>query len=169
MAAKPAIEQLFAEVSEGCAPLIGRIARSYEADPVLRGELVQEIFAAIWAALPSWRGESKLSTFAAAIAQNRCISHAGRRAREPRQVELPGDLVCAAPDPHELVLREDRKKRLLGAIRHLAVPQREAILLCVEGFSYAEMAAILGISINAAMLRCRRARDKLGLLLDQPS
>jgi RNA polymerase sigma-70 factor (ECF subfamily) len=167
MAAKPAIEQLFAQVSEGCAPLIGRIAHSYEADPVLRAELIQEILAAVWAALPSWRGEAALSTFVAAIAQNRCITHAAKRAREPRQVELPGDLVCAAPDPHEVALREDQKKRLMGAIRHLAVPQREAIVLCVDGFSYAEMAAILGISINAAMLRCRRARDKLGLLLDQ--
>jgi RNA polymerase sigma-70 factor (ECF subfamily) len=168
MAAKPAREQLFAEVSAGCAPLIARIARSHEADPVLRAELIQEILAAIWVALPSWRGESSLSTYIAAIAQNRCLSHAARRAREPRQVKLPGDLVCAAPSPDEVILREDEKKRLMGAIRYLAIPQREAILLCVEGFSYVEMAAILGISVNAAMLRCRRAREKLELILDAP-
>lgn len=168
MAANPASEQLFAEVSHGCGPLIGRIARRYEADPALRGELVQDILAAIWVALPSWRGEAELSTFAAAIARKRCLSHAARRSREPRQVELRGDLASTAPPPDELALRKDRNLRLTDAVRLLPVPQREAIALCFEGFSYAQMATILGISANAAMLRCQRAKEKLRLILDEP-
>jgi RNA polymerase sigma factor (sigma-70 family) len=158
-------EQLFAQVNSSCAGLIGRIALSYEADASLRRELVQDIYLAIWTALPSYRGEASLKTFATSIAQNRCISHVARRAREPRQVALPLDLVCGGPAPDEIVVRDDQRRRLESHIQQLPVPQREAIVLCFEGFSYAEMAMILGISPNAVMLRCQRAKSRLKTIM----
>ena len=160
-------EQLFAEVSATCTGLITRIALSYEADPALRRELVQDILLGIWVALGSYRGEASLKTFAASIAQKRCISHVTKRAREPRQVELPVDLASAAPPPDEVVLRNDQKKRLVETIQLLPIPQREAIVLAFEGFSYFEMAEILGISANAVMLRCQRAKTTLKSLMEQ--
>jgi beta-lactamase regulating signal transducer with metallopeptidase domain len=51
MAANGSREQLFAQVSSTCMGLICRIALSYEADPPLRHELVQDILLAIWIAL----------------------------------------------------------------------------------------------------------------------
>ena len=62
--------QLFEAVTSGCTGLISRIALSYEADPALRRELVQDILLAIWVALPAWRGDAALRTFVASIAQN---------------------------------------------------------------------------------------------------
>jgi RNA polymerase sigma-70 factor (ECF subfamily) len=108
MAANGSKDQLFAEVSESCTGLISRIALSYEADPALRHELVQDIMLAIWLALENYRGEASLKTFAASIAQKRCISHVSRRAREPRQVELTTDLPSSAPPPDEVALRNDQ-------------------------------------------------------------
>jgi RNA polymerase sigma factor (sigma-70 family) len=169
MAADATREQLFDEVVSSCTGLITRIALSYEANPALRGELIQDILVAIWVALASFRGESSVRTFAAAIAQKRCIAHVIKRAREPRQVELPRDLVSAAPSPHEVALDNDRRRRLVDSIQLLPIPQREAIVLCFEGFSYAEMADILGISANAVMLRCRRAKAALKTIMEQGS
>ncbi|TFI59224.1 sigma-70 family RNA polymerase sigma factor [Sphingomonas parva] len=162
-------EQQFAEVSATCTGLITRIALSYEADPALRRELVQDILLAVWIALDNFRGEASLKTFTASIAQKRCISHVTRRAREPRQVELPTDLISAAPPPDEIALRNDQKKRLVEAIQLLPIPQREAIVLAIEGFSYAEMAEILGISTNAVMLRCQRAKTTLKSIMERRS
>jgi RNA polymerase sigma-70 factor (ECF subfamily) len=169
MEGKDRKEQLFAEVTETCTGLISRIALSYEADPALRHELIQDILLAIWVALPSWRGDASLKTFAASIAQKRCISHVTRRAREPRQVELPVDLISAAPPPDEVVARNDQKRRLVESIQLLPIPQREAIVLAFEGFSYGEMADILGISANAVMLRCQRAKSALKSIMEQRS
>lgn len=166
MAANPSKEQLFEEVSATCTGLISRIALSYEADPALRRELVQDILLAIWVALGNFRGESSVKTFAASIAQKRCISHVTKRAREPRQVELPVDLVSAAPPPDEIALLNDQKKRLVESIQLLPIPQREAIVLAFEGFSYTEMAEILGISSNAVMLRCQRAKTTLKSIME---
>ena len=169
MAANGSKDQLFAEVSSTCTGLITRIALSYEADPSLRNELIQDILLAIWLALRNFRGEASLKTFTASIAQKRCISHVTRRAREPRQVELPQNLVSGAPPPDEIALRNDQRQKLVGMIHRLPIPQREAIVLAFEGFTYAEMADILGISANAVMLRCQRAKATLKSLMEQRS
>lgn len=169
MAVNGSREQLFAQVSSTCMGLIYRIALSYEADPSLRHELVQDILLAIWVALASFRGEASVKTFAASIAQKRCISHVSKRAREPRQVELSTELPSAAELPDELALRNDQKRRLVESIQQLPIPQREAIVLCLEGFSYGEMATILGISPNAVMLRCQRAKATLKAIMGRQS
>jgi RNA polymerase sigma-70 factor (ECF subfamily) len=156
---------LFAEVTARHSGLITRIALSYEADPSLRRDLVQDILLAIWLALGSYRGDSSLRTFIAAVAQKRSISHVARRAREPRQEVLPHHLVSAALAPDEVAVENDLKEHLIRSIQKLPIPQREAIVLCFEGFSYGEVADVLGISTNAAMLRCQRARATLKAMM----
>src|SRR3954467_10306343 len=112
MTANGSKEQLFEQMSSSCTGLINRIALSYEADPSLRGELIQDILLAIWVALPHFRGEASIKTFAASIAQKRCISHVSKRAREPRRVELPPDLIAAGLAPDEAALRNDQRRLL---------------------------------------------------------
>jgi RNA polymerase sigma-70 factor (ECF subfamily) len=154
-------DELFAEVTARHSGLITRIALSYEADPALRRDLVQDILLAIWLALETYRGDASLRTFIAAIAQKRSISHVTRRAREPRPVALPEHLVSAALAPDEVAMQNDLKEHLIRSIQKLPLPQREAIVLSFEGFSYGEMGEVLGISTNAAMLRCQRAKSSL--------
>ncbi len=156
---------LFAEVTGRHSGLITRIALSYEADPGLRRDLVQDILLAIWLALENYRGDSSLRTFIAAIAQKRSISHVTRRAREPRQEALPEHLISAALAPDEVAVQNDLKEHLIRSIHKLPIPQREAIVLCFEGFSYGEMGEVLGISTNAAMLRCQRAKASLKAMM----
>ena len=163
----PGRDKLFAEVSAEYSGLISRIALSYEADPGLRRDLVQDILLAIWLALDSFRGDASLKTFVASIAQKRSISHVTRRMREPRQEELPDHLVSATLLPDELAVQNDLKKHLVLSIQKLPIPQREAIVLCFEGFSYGEMGDVLGISTNAAMLRCQRAKASLKSMMER--
>lgn len=159
-------DALFAEASALHSGLITRIALSYEADQALRRDLVQDILLAIWLALDSYRGDSSLKTFVAAIAQKRSISHVTRRAREPRQEALPDDLVSAGLSPDDIAVQNDLKRHLIRSIQKLPIPQREAIVLCFEGFSYGEMSETLGISANAVMLRCQRAKATLKAMMD---
>jgi len=162
-------QRLFEDVTARCTGLITRIAVSYEADDALRRELVQDIMLAVWIALPSFRGDSSLKTFVASIAQKRSITHVTRRAREPRKVELPEDLRASGDLPDEVAVRNDLKRKLVESIQLLPVPQREAIVLCFEGFSYTEMGQVLGISTNAAMLRCQRAKTTLKSIMEKRS
>lgn len=154
-------EEMFAFASRHYAGLVTRVALSYENDHALRRELIQDVWLALWVALASFRGDASLKTFVAAIAQKRSISHVTRRAREPRQVALPEDLQSSSLTPDEIAMQKDMRAQLVRSIQALPLPQREAIVLAFEGFSYAEVGDVLGISTNAAMLRCQRAKATL--------
>ena len=78
--ALPPFERIVADYG----PLISRIAMSYEADPSLREDLTQQIFLAVWQALPSYRADASLKTFIARVAQNRSISFVTKQVRQPR-------------------------------------------------------------------------------------
>lgn len=151
----------FAEVLRAHAGLISRIAASYEADPALRDDLLQEIALALWRALPGWRGEAGLRTFVARIAHNRGATHVLGERRRPRPTELPEDLPDRgiAPDLHTHMTQESA--RLQAAVRALPLALRQAVTLALEGFSHAEIADALGINANAVGVRLNRARQAL--------
>src|SRR5690349_24478363 len=108
MAAKPDFEQIEREFG----PMIRRLAVSYEADLALAEELVQDIWLAVWRALPSFRGDASLKTFVARIATYCAISHVRRSARLPRAVVLSDDIPVSEPDPERQTISRDREARL---------------------------------------------------------
>ena len=158
----PPFEQIVAEYG----PLISRIAMSYEADPGHREDLVQQIFLAVWQALPSYRADAALKTFIARIAQNRAISFVARQVRQGPVAEVPDLMESDDPDPEQSAIEASERKRLLDATRRLPLPQREVIILVLEGFSYAEIADMLSIAPNALALRLSRAKASLKTMLE---
>jgi RNA polymerase sigma factor (sigma-70 family) len=151
----------FEDIARQHAPLIRRIARSYESNPARAEELVQEIHVALWQALPRFRGEASLRTFVARIAHNRSISHVAREAREPRSVALDETLHAADPTPEQQVTRQDLKAKLETAVQRLPVSLKVAATLALEGFSPEEVAEVLGIGVSAASVRLHRAKEQL--------
>lgn len=141
--------------------LILRIASSYEANPAMREDLVQEILLAVWRALPSFKGEAKLKTFITSIAQKRAISHSAKYARQKFHGEPSVDIVDEAKLPDEMAAEVDERQRLLDAVRSLGAAQREPVMLMLEGMNFSEIGEVLGISANAATLRCQRAKAAL--------
>lgn len=148
-------------------PLISRIAMSYEADPALREDLTQQIFLAVWQALPSFRGESGLKTFIAKIAQNRAISYVAKQVRQPPTAEMPERVESDRPSPEEEAIGASERRALLDATRRIPLPQREVIILVLEGFSYAEIGEMLNIAPNALALRLSRAKAALKSMLEK--
>jgi RNA polymerase sigma-70 factor (ECF subfamily) len=151
----------FEDIARQHAPLIRRIARSYESNTARAEELVQEIHVALWQALPRFRGEASLRTFVARIAHNRAISHVAREAREPRSVALDETLHAADPTPEQQVTRQDLKTKLEAAVQRLPVSLKVAATLALEGFTPEEVAEVLGIGVSAASVRLHRAKEQL--------
>jgi RNA polymerase sigma-70 factor (ECF subfamily) len=148
-------------------PLISRIASSYEADPSLREDLTQQIFLAVWQALPSYRADASLKTFIARVAQNRSISFVTKQVRQPPVAEIPEKLEADAPNPEEHAIETNERELLMEATRRLPLPQRQVIILVLEGFSYPEIAEMLDIAPNALALRLSRAKAALKSMLEQ--
>src|SRR5918999_1455950 len=105
----PPFEQIVAEHG----PLISRIAMSYEADPAHREDLVQQIFLAVWQALPTYRADASLKTFIARIAQNRAISFVAKQVRQPPTAEMPELVEADQPDPEQSAIEASERSMLL--------------------------------------------------------
>ena len=167
MTAAPGAAPPFETIVTDYGPLISRIASSYEADPSLREDLTQQILLAVWQALPSWRGESSLKTFIARVAQNRSISFVTKQVRQGPVAELPDRLEADAPNPEEQVMEMNEREMLMEATRRLPLPQRQVIVLVLEGFTYPEISEMLDIPANALALRLSRAKAALKSMLER--
>lgn len=151
----------FDDVVRKHGPMIARIAASHEARPHLAEELMQEIWFAVWRALPSFRGDSSLRSFVARIAGNRAATHVARAVRTPRGEEVDEGLPDSREDPETAALAHDRHARLLAAVRELPLVTRQVVTLTLEGFGPNEIAAALGITANAVSIRLSRAKEQL--------
>lgn len=141
--------------------MIKRIASSYEADGALAEELVQEIYFAVWRALPGFRGASSLRTFVARIATNRAITHVARALKSPPSLELNEQIPAPADNPEGQSIAADRQAGLIAAVRRLPLSYRQAATLTLEGLTPKEIADFLGLSTNAVAIRLSRAKDLL--------
>jgi RNA polymerase sigma-70 factor (ECF subfamily) len=151
----------FEQVAREQEAMIRRIASSYEAKTHLFEELVQEIYLAIWKALPSFRGDSSLRTFVARIATNRAATHVARALKLPPSLELSERIPSPADNPESQAIALDRGARLTSAVRSLPLAYRQAASLTLEGLTPKEIADVLGITTNAVAIRMSRARELL--------
>lgn len=158
----------FDEALRAHGSLVARIAATYERDPTLRQDLLQDIALALWQALPRWRGEAQLKTFIARIAHNRGVDHLVRRARLGDQIEVPLEFPDDKPGPDSSIEAIERHRMLLEAVRCLPLGQRQAMTLALEGFRNSEIAETLCLDSGAVDVRLSRARESLRRILGDP-
>lgn len=145
---------------------IRRLAASYERDPSRRQDLVQDVWLAVWQALPRFRDDCSERTFVFRIAHNRAVSHVQHWQRR-RTDPLDDDAPIAAPgvDAEHALSQQQRRERLQAAVQSLPLGLRQVVVLTLEGLSNAEVAEIVGISENNVAVRMTRARAELTRLL----
>jgi RNA polymerase sigma-70 factor (ECF subfamily) len=122
-------------------------------------DLTQQTFLRAWEALPSFRGDSSLSTWLHSIAY-REYTHWLRSRRE----FVPLDEIVDMPD--EQANQNLEAVLLRWAIYRLAPEHREVfVLYYVQGFSVNEIAKIIGVPAGTVKSRLFFARQKLKELL----
>jgi RNA polymerase sigma-70 factor (ECF subfamily) len=146
----------FLDEIEACVPALRRYARALTHDADLADDLVQDCLERAIRKRALWRPAGPLRAWLFRILLNLYRNDLRRRRRAPLALPLdPG-----GPDtaPHgRLALAETAR-----AMQALPSEQREALLLVVvEGMSYAEAAAVLGIPPGTLMSRLARARAAL--------
>ena len=155
-------ETLLLQVLEELGPALGRLVRTYEADPARAEDLLQEICLAIWQALPRWQKRSSLRTFVFRIAHNRGATHGwreGRRATHP--LESAPESIDPEPTIDSRLEQEQRRERLFAAVAELPLSLRLAVSLKLEGLSGTEIAEVLGLRPGAVRARLHRAQKLL--------
>jgi RNA polymerase sigma factor (sigma-70 family) len=150
--------QLLREFHSGLA----RLTAAYESVPESREDLLQDIFMALWLALPKFRGQSSLRTFVYRIAHNRALTHVWRRKRSAPMEPIDDDaLMDTKPGPERAAIAAGDRDHLLRAIRELPLGLRQVISLALEDLPNAEISAVLGITENNVAVRLTRARAVL--------
>lgn len=148
-------------------PGLGRVAASYEADPALQEDLLQEILIAIHRALPSLENPASLAPFVFRIAHNRSVTHVVKRAGERRRAaQDAAEPELDSATPEQLLIADERARRLAAAVRRLPLRYRQVITLLLEDLSYAEIAEALEISLSNVGVRVNRAKAQLRTMLD---
>jgi RNA polymerase sigma-70 factor (ECF subfamily) len=132
------------------------IANSLAASAADADDVLQETFIALAEALPFFRGESSLFTFACAIAHRKVLSLVRTNARRAR-------LMRSAPIADQSTSTDPRADRDFNrALAELKPEHREVLLLkYVEEIGVTEIARILRLGEHAVESRLARARKAL--------
>jgi len=136
-------------------------------------DLVQETYLRAARAFGRLVPDSNLKSWLFAIMRNAWLNQIRHIRSGPRFVELDEEdnsraewLDNISTDPHELYVRKLEREEVRAAIERLSRSHREIILLRdIEGFSYQQIAGILGCPAGTVMSRLGRAREKLRRLL----
>ncbi len=151
----------YREIERRYGRLLWRIADRHTRTPEDRDDLLQDIRLAIWNALPAYRGESSLRTYAVRIAHNRAAT-ALRRAR-PTYVPVV-ELPASQPDLDQQLETATRRGWLTRALAQLSPGIADALERRLAGDSYLEIADALGITTSNVGVRLHAGKAKLQAL-----
>jgi RNA polymerase sigma-70 factor (ECF subfamily) len=125
-------------------------------------DLTQEAFLRAWCCLPAFRGEAKFTTWLYRIVTNLCLNRLSELRRN--LLELNHECLSAPVefDPSSLCEEKERREFIHRQIEDLPVKYRLVITLrYLHGFSYREIAEILGIPISTVKTHLFRAKEIL--------
>ena len=140
-------------------------------------DIAQDVFLKAYRAIDSFRGRASFYTWLYRIAVNTCISR--RRSLAARKADLHVPLATAGedgapdcdppapdPQPHQEAENREEYARAEEALGKLPEDYRIVVVLRdIEGYNYAEMAAMLDCSQGTIKSRLYRAREMLRAML----
>jgi RNA polymerase sigma factor (sigma-70 family) len=152
---EPDAKARFAHILAEYANPMRRLCAAYAGDALDREDLFQDIFLAVWRALPAFRGDASVRTWVYRIAHNVALTWRARaRRRQAREIPLDEDTpACTQLDFRRLALRR--------AIAAMNPGDRTLTLLWLEGLSAAEIEEVTGIKSPTVAVRLSRIRKHL--------
>src|SRR5215207_8140347 len=120
-------------------------------------DALQDVFLRAYSSLRQNDRPLSLRAWLYRVAHNRCIDHLRRPA--PPAVDLFDTSRKPLHDPIEEAVRREDLRQLVADVRRLPEQQRSALLMReIDGLSYAELAEVLGVSLQAVKSLLVRAR-----------
>jgi len=135
-------------------------------------DVVHEVFTIAHQRLPTFRGDSSITTWLFGITE-RVVRHRRRRARWRHWLsgsanQSAGHLPAPGPDPLRLVERHETARAVYAILDRLPERDRRVLILFeLEDLSGEEVGQLLGISPANARLRLHRARERVGVELQR--
>jgi RNA polymerase sigma-70 factor, ECF subfamily len=131
-----------------------------------RKDLFQEILSQLWRSYPTFRNESKISTWMYQVSLNTAITHFKKNKRRPDKNDFNKNFLQIADEHYDETV-EDQIKLLHKAITKLTGIEKSIILLYLEDKKYEEIADIIGITQNYVRVKMNRIKVKLKKLMGE--
>lgn len=132
-------------------------------------EAAQEAFVSAWKGLPSFRGESKFSSWLYQLTTNACLDLLRREKRHRAAVPLDEQAELFGEDtPQRAAENAELRDTLQAALQELSDDHRQIFLLRqMRQLSYDEIGALLGLESGTVKSRLSRAKKQLRQILLQ--
>jgi RNA polymerase sigma-70 factor, ECF subfamily len=160
-------DRIFGDWLAGHKGILFKVVHAYTFDHADRQDLFQEIAFQVWRSVDAFRGDSSVPTWMYRVALNTAIAWTRKQVKHKRG-KRPIDgiqLTAASPDSYD-----PRVEWLYRQIAQLKDADRSVALLMLDGFSYREIAAIVGITESNVGVKINRIKSALSARLaeEQP-
>jgi RNA polymerase sigma-70 factor (ECF subfamily) len=120
-------------------------------------DLFQETLINMWKGIDSFREESKISTWIYRVALNTCLLQERKKNREVKKVPLSMDVNFFQDDDANAA----QVRMLHQRIGKLGLVDRALVMMWLEGMSYDEIGAVMGISSQNVGVKLFRIKEQL--------
>jgi len=144
------------------APRVYAVVRRIAGSDDLAQDYAQEAWIRALRALPTFRGDSRFSTWLHRIAVNAALQALRKsETRQRREAPIP-DQLPVAPDAGDVFLQ----RRLTRALDRLPEGMRRVLILHdVEGYTHEEIGEVLGVTAGTSKSQLSKARAKMREML----
>ena len=153
---KTVLSRWLAEYSGICNKLIRVYARTHHDQE----DLFQEIVIQLWRAIPSFKAKSKESTYVYQVALFAAMSWSQKEVKRHNKADAFSE--C---DEHiswqTNDIRDPRIEWLYEQISKMKLVDRSLMLLLLEGYSYREIAELMGLTASNVGSRLTRLKQKI--------
>ncbi len=149
-------------------PLIRKVSFMYAKNSAEADDMFQEICIQVWRAYSQFKGDSKFSTWLYRVAINTAISWI-RKEKKYRFEDKDDKKAFIVHDDTPFYVEEEKKEQisaLYRAIKKLNDVDRSLVLLYLEDVAYAEIAEILGLTVNNIKVKMNRVKKRLKKIMD---
>jgi RNA polymerase sigma-70 factor, ECF subfamily len=153
-------DRIFDDWLAGHKGILFKVVHAYAFEHADRQDLFQEVVLQVWRSVDGFRGQSSVPTWMYRVALNTAIAWTRkedrhRRGKQPFEA-VEGLLTTASSDGCD-----PRVEWLYHQISRLKDVDRSVALLLLDGFSYKEIAAIVGLTETNVGVKINRIKSAL--------
>ena len=150
-------EEIFARLVREHKSTIYTVCYMFSKDEDEVQDLFQETLFNMWKGMGGFREESKIDTWIYRVALNTCLTQERKKKREVKKVPLNMDVNFFEDNDANA-----KQARILHQrISQLAYVDRALVMLWLDGMSYDEIGAVVGISAQNVAVKLFRIKEQL--------
>jgi RNA polymerase sigma factor (sigma-70 family) len=150
-------EQQFMNIIREHEQTIYTVCYMFSKDEEEVNDLYQDILVRLWKGFETFEGKSDIRTWIYRVSLNYCINFSNRQKKQRECLNLDTGFLSEGSNLEKNL----QIKQLYKRINMLGLINRSVVLLWLEGLSYDEIGAILGISVKNVSFKLVRIKEKL--------